>query len=80
MRGHWFCFEYCFLFEGHSEIKTLTYISGDVTSAQDVTEALQGVDTVIHTVGVISIGSLPDYVTMETVNVKGILTGDSTFD
>ena len=60
MRGHWFCFEYCCLFEGHSEIKTLTYISGDVTSAQDVTEALQGVDTVIHTVGVISIGSLPD--------------------
>ena len=55
-------------------MKSLTYISGDVTSSQDVTEALQGVDTVIHTAGVISFGTFPDYVTMEAVNVKGTFT------
>ena len=52
-------------------MKSLTYISGDVTSSQDVTEALQGVDTVIHTAGVISFGTFPDYVAIEAVNVKG---------
>ena len=62
------------MFEGHPEMKSLRYIPGDVTSSQDVTKALQGVDTVIHTAGVISFGTFPDYVAMEAVNVKGTVT------
>lgn len=44
---------------------------GDITRLDDVAQALAGVDTVIHTAGVISVGTFPDIEAMEAVNVTG---------
>lgn len=44
---------------------------GDIRVMSDVDEALDGVDVVIHTAGLVSFGTLPDVTGMEQVNVKG---------
>ena len=45
---------------------------GDIRSREDVQKALQGVDTVFHTAGLISFGTHPDIQGMEEINVKGM--------
>ena len=62
----------CVLFlSGHTEHKPLTSIIGDISLAADVTDALRGVDSVIHTAGIVSLGTFPDMEAMEAVNVTG---------
>ena len=46
-------------------------IIGDVRKLATLREAMTGVDTVIHTAGVVSFGTFPDLISMEEVNVKG---------
>ena len=56
---------------GHEENKPQKSIVGDLCRAEEVKEAVKGVDAVIHTAGVISFGVFPNYEAMEAVNVKG---------
>ena len=53
------------------DTKSFEAIVGDVTDGDRLTKAMEGVDCVIHTAGVISFGSFPDFEKMEMVNVKG---------
>jgi len=50
-------------------------IVGDVRRLCDVREAVRGVDSVIHTAGLVSFGTFPDLEAMEQVNVLGRYPG-----
>jgi hypothetical protein len=56
---------------GIVETKPMTSQVGDIRVMSDVDKALDGVDVVIHTAGLVSFGTLPDVTGMEQVNVKG---------
>ena len=62
------------LLTGHAQPKPVRSIRGDLCSYDDVQSALEGVDVVIHTAGVISYGIFPDYDRMQHVNVHGKLS------
>lgn len=46
-------------------------VVGDVRKLSDVRGAMEGVDAVIHTAGLVSFGTFPDVAAMQEVNVKG---------
>ncbi len=46
-------------------------IVGDITNINDVRSALNGVQAVIHTASLISVGPIPDVQALHNVNVKG---------
>ena len=51
--------------------KSEKHIVGDIKNKDDLKEALQGVDTVFHTAGLVSFGTHPDFEGMIQVNVYG---------
>ncbi|XP_013421694.1 3 beta-hydroxysteroid dehydrogenase type 7-like, partial [Lingula anatina] len=55
----------------HPESKPIKSFVGDVRSLHDLLKAFDGVDTVIHTAGLISYGTFPDLEGMQQINVKG---------
>ena len=57
---------------GHDENKPIISKIGDIRELYEVTEAMKGVDSVIHVAGLISLGIFPDYDGMEKVNVDGL--------
>lgn len=60
------------LISGHSEVIPVKSVVGDVRKLSDVRIAMEGVDAVIHTAGLVSFGTFPDVINMQEVNVKGI--------
>ncbi len=56
---------------GHLEAVPVTMVYGDVRKPDDVMSAVNGVDCVIHTAALISVGTCPDRKGMEEVNVRG---------
>ena len=56
---------------GHAVTKPISSTVGDLRQLPDLIRALDGVDSVIHTAGLISFGTFPDYQGMEEINVKG---------
>ncbi len=53
---------------GKTKIKAIT---GDIRDFQEVLDAVDGVDAVIHTAAMIDVTLIPDYKTMEDINVRG---------
>ena len=56
---------------GHTESTPVTSVVGDLTDAKQVRAAMEGVTCVIHTAGLVSIGTFPDEHAMHQVNVIG---------
>ena len=56
---------------GHTESTPVTSVVGDLTDAKQVRAAMEGVQCVIHTAGLVSIGTFPDEHAMHQVNVIG---------
>ena len=59
------------LFPGHKETIAVTSIVGDLTKAEQVLAAFEGVTCVIHTAALVSVGTFPDVEAMQRVNVDG---------
>lgn len=57
---------------GHSQVVPIKSIVGDIRNLSDLREAMNGVDMVIHTAGLVSFGTFPQSDLMQEVNVKGI--------
>ncbi|ESN92520.1 hypothetical protein HELRODRAFT_89375, partial [Helobdella robusta] len=55
----------------HSTEIPMRQIIGDVTKLDEVRRALKGVDSVVHTAGLVEFGSCPDVERLMEVNVKG---------
>ena len=60
-----------FPFIGHKETVPVTSITGDLTKAEQVLAAFEGVTCVIHTAALVSVGTFPDVEGMQRVNVNG---------
>jgi nucleoside-diphosphate-sugar epimerase len=56
---------------GHVETKPIISVVGDLREFQAVSDAVDGVDAVIHTAGLVSFGTFPDFQSMEEINVNG---------
>ncbi len=56
---------------GHAEVTPITTVCGDLRKPRDVIKATEGVDCVIHTAAMVSVGTCPDHSGMEEINVKG---------
>lgn len=56
---------------GHSQVVPIKSIVGDIRNLSDLREAMNGVDMVIHTAGLVSFGTFPQSDLMQEVNVKG---------
>ena len=63
--------EWGFVFSEYEPRKPLKCITGDSRLYDDVIQAVEGVDVVIHTAGIVSIGPFPDVLAMQNVNIKG---------
>jgi nucleoside-diphosphate-sugar epimerase len=69
-------FLYMYLYmSGYDEAKTVKTFVGDVTDSSIVREACTGVNSVIHLVALIDVGTAPNKKAMETVNVQGMGPG-----
>lgn len=55
----------------HSQVVPIRSIVGDIRSLSDLREAMNDVDMVIHTAGLVSFGTFPQTALMQEVNVKG---------
>ena len=56
---------------GHKETIPVTSIVGDLSKAEQVLAAFEGVTCVIHTAALVSVGTFPDVEGMQRVNVNG---------
>ena len=72
---HLACLEYKHqgLISDFKASKPEKHIVGDIGDKDELKRALQGVDTVFHTAGMISFGTHPDFEGMMKVNVYGML-------
>ncbi len=62
----------CFMFNTeHAENVTQTSIVGDIREFHDISEAMEGVDAVIHAASLIDISMFPDVERLEATNVLG---------
>lgn len=59
------------MFSGHPQSKDLITYIGDVCKPDTLETAFNGVSTVFHCAGIVSIQYPPDYEELERVNVDG---------